>query len=456
MNYEELLAKSTSKRRCRVGIIGANGGFGYSFLAQIPLMKKLLSVRLVCDLSIEKSIELLLDLGYSRDTLYPCYSQRDMDSVPEEGIILLDNSALVGSSDIDVMVEATGQPELSAVNAEQSILGGKHVCMVSKESDCVSGPYLYRLAKERGLVYAICIGDQPANLINWISYIEALGMEIICAGKSSEYDFVYDLDSGDFAYRGQRANIPELKKYWKMGDLETTLKERSRLLADYPQFAVPDYCEMNVVCNATGLVPSTPHFHYPMINVKELADVYIPREEGGVLEKTGVVDSFNCFRRPDEVSFAGGVFVIVKCHNEKVWDILDEKGHVVGRNKHYGALFLPYHYMGVEAPASILEAYYCGLSSYHRCDNVATMACRAKRDFKKGEVLTMTSAALHRIIEGMDVTLEATASLPENVAPYYLITDKKLVCDVKAGTLITQDMVDLSGSALKRMIDSMK
>ena len=202
MNYEELLAKSTSKRRCRVGIIGANGGFGYSFLAQIPLMKKLLSVRLVCDLSIEKSIELLLDLGYSRDTLYPCHSQSDMDSVPEEGIILLDDSALVGSSDIDVMVEATGQPELSAVNAEQSILGGKHVCMVSKESDCVSGPYLYRLAKERGLVYAICIGDQPANLINWISYIEALGMEIICAGKSSEYDFVYDLDSGDFAYRG--------------------------------------------------------------------------------------------------------------------------------------------------------------------------------------------------------------------------------------------------------------
>jgi predicted homoserine dehydrogenase-like protein len=454
INFENILARTDKKRTCKVGILGANGGFGYTFLAQVALMEKSLSLRVVCDRDSERTVAILKELGYDEKNIHPCKSEAEIRAVPDDGIVVLENSGFITATDADVVVEATGNPEGSALLAEKCLLSGKHVSMVSKEADVIAGPYLYRLAKSKGLVYSIAIGDQPANLINWISYIRALGMAVVCAGKSSEYDFIYDPITGDFEYRDQRANIPELAKYWNMGDMEKTLRERSRLLAAYPQFAVPDYNEMNVVANATGLLPSCPRLHYPMINVAEMADVYALKEDGGLLDKPGVLDSFNCFHRFDEVSFAGGVFVIVKNHNDAVIDLLAAKEHVISKNKKYAALYLPYHYMGMEAPMSVLQAYYLGLSSYSSCDNVGTMVCRTERDFKKGERLDLHTH--HRCLMDMYVTFEPTADQPANIAPYYLIAEKTVVKDIPKGTVITTDMVDLSTSGLKRMMDSVK
>lgn len=451
MNYNCLFANASKKPKAKVCIIGSNGGFGYTFMAQIPLMNTYISLRAVCDQDIEKSITLLEELGYSHDVFYPCYSEEDFKKVPSDGIIILEDAYLAPKTDADIVVEATGIPEMSSVLAEKSLLSGKHVCMVSKEADCVVGPYLSRLAKSKDLVYAIAIGDQPANLINWLSYIQTLGMEIVCAGKSSEYDFVYNLDTFEFEYRKELKILPELKQHWEYKGIET-LAKRSKILSEYQQFAIPDYCEMNIVCNATGLTPSYDQFVFPICTIPELAEIYQLKADGGVLEHEGSIDTFINFRRPDEVSFAGGVFAIVKAHNRKVWDLLAEKGHVISRNRKYGCLFLPYHYMGVEAPMSVLQAYYTGLSSYHRCDNVATMACVTLRDFKAGEKLNMLTN--HRYIEGVEVMIRKSTAMPRNVAPYYLVTDKTLMVDVPKGTLLTQNMLDLEGSHMKRMLDA--
>ena len=55
------------------------------------------------------------------------------------------------------------------------------------------------------------------------------------------------------------------------------------------------------------------------------------------------------------MSFAGGVFVIVRCENSKTWELLRGKGHVVARNTKAAMLFIGQHTLGVEAPMSILE-----------------------------------------------------------------------------------------------------
>lgn len=455
INFTTLFANKNNKPICKVGILGANGGFGYTFLAQARLMKKMMELRVVCDRDSTKSIALLKEMGYEEENLHVCTSITEVENAPQTGIVVLNDDSLFPSTDCDVLVEATGNPEGSALHAEQCLLSGKHVVMVSKEADVVAGPYLFRLAKSKGLVYTLALGDQPANLINWISYIQTLGLEIICAGKSSEYDFIYDIDTGRLQYRDQRAMIPELKKYCHLGnDKFATLKARSELLKAFPQFAVPDYNEMNVISNVTRLRPSCPRLHYPIINVSELADVYALKEDGGIIDKPGVLDTFNCFHRPDEVSFAGGVFVIVKCHNKKVFGILADKGHVVSKNHDYAALYLPYHYMGVEAPMSVLQAYYLGLSGYQQCNPVCTMVCKTERNFHKGE--TMELYTHHRCLKDVYVTYEIASSLPKNVAPYYLVAEKKLLRDIPVGTIITQDMLDLSQSNLKRMIDQVK
>lgn len=452
MNYATLF-KNNGEEKVRVGIIGANGGFGYSFLAQVPLMKDSLSLRAICDLNAQKSIELLESLGYDSNRFFPCSTKKEIEKhlLTEDAIIILEDGLLLPFCGIDVLVEATGVPETSSIMAENALLHGIHVCMVSKEADCVSGPYLYNLATSRNLVYAIAAGDQPANLIQLLSWVGLLGLEVIAAGKSSEYDFVYDLDSAKFTFQEQEAYLPELAKYWHLDGM-ATLGERSRVLQGFPQFAVPDYCEMNVVANATALVPSCDQFHYPVCKVSELADIYIPVEDGGVLTKTGVVDVFNNFRRPDEASFAGGVFVIVRCHNEKVWDLLAEKGHIVSRNGKYACMYLPYHFMGVEAPVSVVNAFRLGLSTYNRCDHVAVMSAKATRDFKANEVLALNGH--HRLIDDVEVSLVQKDALPSDVAPFYLLAEKTLTKDVAKGSLFTVDMVDLSQSELYRMYEA--
>ncbi len=81
-------------------------------------------------------------------------------------------------------------------------------------------------------------------------------------------------------YLGDASPIPEFASTWTLAGPQTLI-QRSKLLKDYPQSAVPDYCEMNVVSNITGLLPACDAMHYPICRVEELADVFTPIEDGG-------------------------------------------------------------------------------------------------------------------------------------------------------------------------------
>ena len=72
-----------------------------------------------------------------------------------------------------------------------------------------------------------------------------------------------------------------------------------------------------MVANGTGLFPDRATLHAPLLRPVELADAFQAQSEGGLLANTKVIDVFNCLRRSDEMSFAGGVFVIVRCEDSK-------------------------------------------------------------------------------------------------------------------------------------------
>ena len=42
-----------------------------------------------------------------------------------------------------------------------------------------------------------------------------------------------------------------------------------------------DLCEMNLVSNVTGLLPADARLNYPVAKISELADIFIPEEDGG-------------------------------------------------------------------------------------------------------------------------------------------------------------------------------
>ena len=237
-------------------------------------------------------------------------------------------------------------------------------------------------------------------------------------------------------------NIPGMREFWHYKGKET-LEERRKLLEAYMAVISADLCEMNLVSNVTGLVPSAPRLNYPVAKISELADIFIPEEDGGILKKTGVVDVFCNLRAPDEASFAGGEFIIIRCENETVWELLISKGHVVSRNGKYACIYLPYHYMGLETPISILLGDLMGIGTHPECRQVTVMTGVAERDLPKGTVLKVQGH--HHSIDGLIPELWERKDA-EHVAPFYLLNGMTLLSDVKKGEPITKDVVDLSGS----------
>ncbi len=447
MDYTNLLKHST--KRSRVGIIGATRGYGYTLLAQIPKVK-LMDLRVICSRHPHECLEVLKEIGYEESRIVVCRDEEEIRGASQEAILIVSDYRLVMECGITALVECTGNTAVSSDAALSALKKGINVYMVSKETDSVCGPLLNQVAAENGVVYALVNGDQPRNLLDLYSWAMLLGLEVVAAGKSSEYDFVWDRETKELTYTdgsGAKEQMPEMLDCWRYEGTET-LKERRRLVDKYAEVISADLCEMNLVSNITGLTPANPFLSYPVAKVSELADIFIPEEDGGILKKSGVVDVFYNLREKDEASFCGGEFIIIKCENEKMWEILKGKGHVMSKSGKYACVYYPYHYMGLETPVSILLGDLMGIGSHPECRQVSVLAGVAQEDLPKGTVLTVEGH--HHAIKGLVPELLEREAVGD-LAPFYLLNGATLEREVKAGDPITRKDVDLSGLEIYKL-----
>lgn len=439
----DFLNISKIKKKSKVGIIGATKGFGYTVLAQLSTVDKV-DLRVVNSRNAKECCDVLEEIGYDMDKVVVCANKEEIDQVSDDAIIVLEDYRLVMDCGVTSIVEATGNTEVSADAAVRALERGINVYMVSKETDSICGPYLNKLAVDNDAIYALCNGDQPRNLVDLCSWATILGLEIIVAGKSSEYDFVWNKETKYITYTdgsNKFEYMPDMMNYWSFYGLDS-LKGRKELLKDYTNVISADLCEMNLVSNITGLVPAAPYLNYPVARISELANIFIPEEDGGILKQTGVVDVFYQLRETNEASFAGGVFIIVRCKNKSMWDTLAGKGHIVSHNKKYACIYIPYHLMGLETPVSILMGDYMKIGTQEGCRQVSLMTGIANKNLPKGTVLFVQGH--HHEIEGLTPQL-LEKEKANNAVPFYLLNGAKLLNDIKKGNLITTDDVDLSG-----------
>jgi predicted homoserine dehydrogenase-like protein len=438
MDYNKIYQ---SDKVADIGLIGT-GAFGRTFLAQsrwIPAIR----VPVVCDRNIEAAEAACLQAGMGPEALRVCHTRADsMTAVASGKTALISDAMLLMDLAIDVVVEATGMPESGAVHARTAIERGKNVVMVTKETDCVVGPILHRLAGNAGVVYSPADGDQPSLLIGLISWAQTLGLEIACAGKAGELDFVHDPASKIIA-RGDRTVPVDADFPWNLaaGPLVESLCQRHRAIGSLPRFSVADLCEMAIVINATGYNWDAPQLHAPVARIREMPDLLCGKDAGGILHKEGIIDMVNCLRGPDEVSMAGGVFVVVKCREPETWRFLKDKGHLVNRAGTHAMIFRPYHLLGVEIATSILAAKCLKLSTGG--DDVKPLVdvgIRATRTLPAGYSLTMQSD--HSIAGVVPEMRPAGAIGAESAVPYYLAAGNRLNCEVAAGGLLTCGMIE--------------
>jgi predicted homoserine dehydrogenase-like protein len=444
MNYHRAFAAATRPvETCLVG----TGAFGRSFLAQARKVA-MMGARVAVDVDAKTVAAAFAAAGIPPRDIAVCAGAAEAKAAWTAGrhVAAADLAAVV-ELPIDVVIEATGHPEAGARHARMAVEAGRHVVMVTKETDSVVGPGLARLARARDRIVTPVDGDQPSLLIGLVTWAERLGFTIVAAGKSSEYDFV--LDAAGETMTANAVTVPVLgfAAHWSMGarPVREVVDARARIAAGVRQRTVPDLCEMLIVANATGLGFDRADFHAPLARIAEVPTIFATEAEGGLLRGERRLDVFNCVRTPDEVSFAGGVFVVVRCADAASWSMLAEKGHILSRTGATAMLWLPRHLLGLEAATSVLEAAVLGRSS--GADEPRPhldLAARADADIPAGTPLT-ASGHHHSIADVSGLLVPGAALAPDAPVPFYLAANRRLVRAVAKGTIIRCADVDLDG-----------
>jgi predicted homoserine dehydrogenase-like protein len=434
----EALFRAAREKPVAAALIGA-GEFGLSLIAQSRRMKGL-NIVAAADKDLARVAETLRTMGVPAKR---CESIAAAKAALERGeIALCESVSDLLSLPLDMVVEATGDAEAGARHAAHAITAGIGVTMVSKEAECVVGPALATRARKSRIGYTLVEGDQPALLIGLVSWARTLGLPIMAAGKSSEYDYVYDPVTHRVTWTDRSVTAPAIAPLWMLGaDAKATIDKRAAALAELPQRTVPDNCEMALVANATGLLPDRPDFHAPMTRTIELPDVYKPSNEGGLLKKAGALDVFNCLRRPDEASFAGGVYVVVEWADAKSGALFRGKGIPTSSDGRYGLVYNPSHLLGVEAPITIMAAARLDHSVVdERYRPVVDLTARAMRDLPAGRKLEIvgTRHAVPDLEPGLTPALAVNGSNP---LPYYMAVGRTLTRAVAKGEFIAADCV---------------
>jgi predicted homoserine dehydrogenase-like protein len=450
LNLEELLRPAGgSSQPVRTALIGV-GQFGLTLLSQSRRLASL-ALPVLCDRDVNRVVDGCLTAGLARTDLALVESVSDGLRALESGkTVITEDPSVAVAMPVDLVVEATGHAEAGARNCLAAIGAGRHVVLVTKETDSVVGPLLSLKARQAGVVLSQVDGDQPSLLLGLVSWARTLGLDIACAGKASEYDFVYDPQTGvvEVAGLGHEAQI-EAALWGEAGDSPAALvQDRARALTDIPQRTAPDYCELCLVANGSGLKPDVAQLHAAVAKPSELPDIFIPRAAGGVLSGTNRLDIFNCFRRRDEISFAGGVFAVLHVPDAATGELFRGKGIPTSTDGQHVLVYNPTHLLGVEAPLSILVAGRLGMATGSTMPRpVCDVVMRAARDLPAGTPLEPEGH--HHAIAGVEAQLHDYRPLDDAApAPYYLAPGAHLKTPLGKGEFVPLGAIDIPADSI--------
>lgn len=348
----------------RVGLIGA-GKFGSLFLSQVPTSSGV-EVTAIADLDLQRARKTCADVGWQEESITRiCFYE--------------DGLQLISSSDVEVVVEATGSPIAGVAHARATIKEGKHIIMVNVEADVLMGPILAREAKKSGVVYSMAYGDQPALTCELVDWARSCGFNVIAAGKGTKYLPSYHTSTPDTVWENYGVT-PEAAVSAKMNP------QMFNSFLDGTKSAI----EMAAVANATDLTPAPEGLRFPPCSTTDLTNILKPREEGGQLHHKGQVEVVSSLDRDGQElpqHLRWGVYVVVEAPNKYTAHCFQEYGIPTDSTGQYGSIYKPFHLVGLELNISILSAVLrnepTGCTSGFRGDVVAI----AKRNLAKNEKL---------------------------------------------------------------------
>ena len=419
MNWK-LEQREKEGKLIKTGIVGA-GQMGRGMVTQMVLMKGI-TPAIVSDIIVENAVHAFKYAGVKDEDIVVAKTIEEADAAIAAGkYVACDNADFISQAkEVECAIDATGVPDVGAKVATDAMRNGKHVVMLNVETDVVIGPYLDKFAKDHGVIYTGSAGDEPGAVMELYCFAKAMGLNVEVMGKGKNNKIDYDCNPDTVLEEATRR------------------KMSPRMLCAFKD-GTKTMVEMTAMCNYTGLVPDVIGGHGPKTapgteGVKELNELFKLKKDGGILNKHGVVEYVN--------GIAPGVFVTVSTDNEEI--AYQMQYHSMGPGPLW-TLYRPYHLCNLETPLTVAKAVIDGEKTCVAKDGlVAECITRAKIDLKKGQKIDGIGG--YTTHGSICTEKEATE---KGYVPFGLINKNAVMkCDVKKGTLITYDMVELDKNTL--------
>ncbi len=409
--YAELERLESAGDAISVAIVGI-GRMGRS-LAIASQYVEGVTVTVLADLRTDRAQNTAAEMGHTAAEISLVDSATEGDEARDNRQVVVTPDAMVPTEmdDVDAVIGATGVPDIGAQVAVRAIFNGKHVIMLTDETDAAVGPFLSALAESAGVVYSGAAGDEPGAIMELYDFARSLGFEVLAAGKGKNNPL-------------DRSATPET--------LAEEAAEKDLNPEIYTAFVdgTNSMLEMTMVANATGLGVDTRGLHGPEVgSVEELSEVFTTEAEGGILSRTGVVDYAL------KGGVAPGVFVVVTSENETIREDLEYLKMGSGPNF---VLHRSFHIPTMEPLLTAGRAELYGDANIIAQAPVADTAAVAKRNLTVGEEIDgIGGETVYGVAENADV------AAAENLVPISLIEGATVEHNVDAGEPITRDDVSL-------------
>lgn len=376
MSLSVLLAdRVADSQPIRVGLIGA-GKFGTMFLAQARRTPGL-HVAAVADTDPERGPTAL---ALAQWPPAKAVARSLNDALAGGGTwVTVDPLALFEHKGLDVVVEATGAPAHGIRHALAAIERGVHVVMVNLAADCLAGPVLAARARERGLVYSLAYGDQPALICELVDWARTCGFEVAAAGRGIRWLPGYQAATPETVWRHWSTTPERARASGMNAHVFTAFVDGSR-----------SAMELASVANATGLRPPATGLATPPCGIHDLSRILKPRWDGGQLDDLGQVELVSSLER-DGRAVAGdlrwGSFVTFRSPAEYSSQCFPQYGLPIDDDCQYAARWRPHAMVGMEAGISVASVALLGVPTGSPRGFVADVVAVAKTDLAAGTEL---------------------------------------------------------------------
>ncbi len=417
MNLHHLLAaRIDASGPIRVVLIGA-GKFGAMFLAQVPHTKGL-EVACIVDLAPDRAKRTCTGVGWSAALI--------------EGTVFTDDAqAAIARPDVDLVIEATGNPAYGIVHARAAIRAGHGVVMVNVEADALAGPLLAAEARAAGVVYSLAHGDQPALTAELVDWARSCGFSVVAAGKGTKHLPSYHTVTPDTVWQHYGLEPQQA--------LDAGMNPQMfNSFLDGTKSAI----EMAAIANATGLDVPDAGLAFPPCGVDDLPQVLRPHAAGGMLDRAGMVEVVSSLERDGRPVFRDlrwGVYVVIEASSDYAAACFAQYGLKTDSTGRYAAMYRPYHLIGLELNVSVLSAVLRKEPTGQPRDFRGDVTAVAKRGLRAGEMLDGEGGYT---VWGR--LMPAQASLECGALPIGLAHHAVLRRDVAAGATVLWSDVDLT------------